>query len=627
MTDLLGIGASGVRAYQAALDVTGDNVANADTVGFARRKISLATGAAGSGDPLSLQRGYGAGVTTAGVTRSVDALKTAAARVASGDSARFSTRSDWLTRLQGVLSGADAGARIGGFFDAATDLAAAPTSIAARTIFLDRADQAANGLSGLGTSLRQLGNDIAVATDSVSSEVNAITASLARVNDELRRTPPGGGAANALLDSRDTLLSDLADRVRISVTEGARGTVTVRIGTDAAAAVLVPAKGDAVRIGVRDGAWGGVGAGAELVLDPTHAATVLRLPASGTLTGLIEAARQVRKVAADVDDVATRLAGAVNAWSAQGTDARGDPGTALFATQSLDVTPGKANAGAAPVDVTMVDGAVPAPGGYTLLRDAGGWTLSRNDGSATTTGPGTLTLDGVSVRPGDGARDGDSYALAVTGGAIGLALRPIGAARIAVAARFIGDTAATNKGDGRIDVTLDPLAAGFTTAVGYELKVTAPGVGEVRDPGGALLATVVLDGSRIAGAGFAFTLTGNAVVGDSFRILPTAAGSSDNGNMLALSAVRDTAGPGGTIEDALDATIAAGGATLAETNRLAQAALAVRADTASAADAVTGVDLNREAAELTRLQVAYRANAQVIAAARDMFDTIFQLSR
>lgn len=41
MTDLLRIGASGVRAYQAALAVTGDNVANADTENYVRRSLSL----------------------------------------------------------------------------------------------------------------------------------------------------------------------------------------------------------------------------------------------------------------------------------------------------------------------------------------------------------------------------------------------------------------------------------------------------------------------------------------------------------------------------------------------------------------------------------------------------------
>ena len=50
-------------------------------------------------------------------------------------------------------------------------------------------------------------------------------------------------------------------------------------------------------------------------------------------------------------------------------------------------------------------------------------------------------------------------------------------------------------------------------------------------------------------------------------------------------------------------------------------------DANSAADAISGVDLDREAADLTRLQVAYRANAQVMAAARDLFDTLLGVLR
>ena len=53
----------------------------------------------------------------------------------------------------------------------------------------------------------------------------------------------------------------------------------------------------------------------------------------------------------------------------------------------------------------------------------------------------------------------------------------------------------------------------------------------------------------------------------------------------------------------------------------------LRDDATRAADAVSGVDLDREAAELTRLQMAYRANAQVIQAARDIFDAILGAAR
>ncbi len=627
MTDLLGIGAAGVRAYQAALVITGDNVANADNETYVRRSIKLVTGPTGAGTALSRDVATGAGVSAGDISRSTDALKTNAARVAAGDSARFNARSDWLGRLQATVTSSELDARIGGFFDAATDLASAPTSTAARTIFLDRADQAGAGFNRLGSDLSQLSNDLQSAADTATSEVNAITSALARVNDELRRTQSGGAAANGLLDSRDSLLADLASRVRISVSEGARGTVTVKIGSGGAAATLVPANGAAVRIAVRDGA-----SGAEIILDPTHAATVLRLPASGSLAGLVEAARQVSAARSDLDALATRFAADVNAWSTAGTDALGDPGTALFNTQSITVTPGKANAGAAAVDVGVADGATLAPDGYRLLRDAAGWTLSRTDGSASITGPGAISLDGVTVRPGSSARDGDSWFLDVSGGAIGLSLRPIGPQRLAVADRFIADTAAANKGDGRLQLDADPSAAAFAPAPPYRITVTAfaagSGSADITDIAtGTVIATVALDGSRIVGAGFGITLSGAPVVGDNFRILATGAGSSDNGNIRALAGVRGRAGAGGTIETSLDASIAGIAARLAETDRLAAAALSVKQDSASARDAVSGVDLDREAAELTRLQVAYRANAQVIAAARDLFDTLLRIAQ
>ena len=80
------------------------------------------------------------------------------------------------------------------------------------------------------------------------------------------------------------------------------------------------------------------------------------------------------------------------------------------------------------------------------------------------------------------------------------------------------------------------------------------------------------------------------------------------------------------LETSLDASVAGIASRLAETDRLAAAALSVSEDAARARDAVSGVDLDREAAELTRLQVAYRANAQVIAAAKALFDTLLGLS-
>ena len=49
MSDLLSIGASGVRAYQSALSVTGENIANSGAAGYVRRSVRLTEMGAGAG--------------------------------------------------------------------------------------------------------------------------------------------------------------------------------------------------------------------------------------------------------------------------------------------------------------------------------------------------------------------------------------------------------------------------------------------------------------------------------------------------------------------------------------------------------------------------------------------------
>ena len=618
MSDLLAIGAAGVRAMQAAMAQVGDNVANADTPGYVRRSLRLATGPSGASTPLTRDASGGVGVVSGAIIRSSDALAVNSARIAAGSHARHAARTDWLDRLQTVLTGSDLDSRLGGFFDAGSELAATPTSTAARAIFLDRTDQAASAFRDLGSGLANLSGNIADATDAATTRINAIASALGQVNIELRRTSEGGSAANGLLDSRDALLAELATEVRISVSEGPRGTAIVRIGSGGAGALLVSAEGNASRIGVQD-----IGNGPELLLDPTHAAIAVQLPANGSLAGLLEAARQIAATATAIDALASRFGTAINAWHTAGTDALGDPGGALLATRGLAIASGRANAGSASIDVRVSDDQLLSPGGYRLLRGASGWTLARTDGSASVTGPGDLLLDGVTVRPGNGARDGDTWSLDIASGAAGLGLRAIGPARLAVADRFISDAAASNSGDGAIALTPDASAAAFATPPPWRVTINAAGLAEVSDIAtGTLLAAAPVDGTPIITNGVRFTITGTPAIGDSFRILATGPASNDNGNARALAGVRAAIGPGGALEASLDASTASVGSALSESRRLETTARAVKHDTARAADAVSAVDLDREAADMTRLQVAYRANAQLLAAAREMFDAM-----
>ncbi len=625
MMDLLSIGRTGVLAFQKALNATGDNVANADTPGFVRRKVTLGTNPTGRGGPLERGPIAGAGVRVASLSRQYDGLKADAARVASGDQSRYAARLDWLTRLESLATTANVAGRVGAFFDAATALSAAPTLAATRVAFLDAAEDAAAAFAGHGRDLEALADNVQAEAGISVRRVNDLASALTRVNELLRRGDEGDIAAAGLLDNRDRLLADLASEARISVTEGARGVVEVKLGSGPSAVTIVPPTGNPARIGLSPD-------GQSVLLNPDHEPVPLRLPASGRLAGLIEAAAQITRARTALDGTATGFAGLVNDWHTAGIDSQGQPGSALFATTAIRTTVGKANAGKAPVDVVLADGALPDPSGYRLIAEPGGFTLARGDGTASITGPSPLTLDGMTVTIGNGWANGDQWEMQPLAGAQGLSLRPLAAAEVAAAARWQIDGLPGNAARRLPEVIDDPAAlalpGGDVTAPPWRISVIAGGLAEIRDPSGVnLLATVPADGSLIEGPGIRFRIPADAAEGDLFRIAPTPPGSQDNRNALALGRLRLQPGPNGTLEAGLDADLSLIGAGVADTRRLESAAAALSEDAARAQDAVSGVDLEEEAAELTRLQAAYRANAQVIGVARDLFDAILGLSR
>ena len=88
MTDLLSIGASGIRAYSRALGTVSDNIANAQTPGYARRSVRLEEAPTGSNSPLYRAGVQPGGVLVDGVVRAVDAWLVDDARISGSDAGR-----------------------------------------------------------------------------------------------------------------------------------------------------------------------------------------------------------------------------------------------------------------------------------------------------------------------------------------------------------------------------------------------------------------------------------------------------------------------------------------------------------------------------------------------------------
>jgi flagellar hook-associated protein 1 len=198
--------------------------------------------------------------------------------------------------------------------------------------------------------------------------------------------------------------------------------------------------------------------------------------------------------------------------------------------------------------------------------------------------------------------------------------------RIAAAAPIRGAAATSNSGTGTITPG-EVLDAGnaqlltttnivFTSATTYSVN------------GGADV--TYTPGSNIDVNGWRVQINGQPAVGDAFSVRSNAGAVGDNRNAFALT---DALNAGALENGTVSVTSAVERLTgnLGTQTRAAQmgrdtAALVNESD-AAARDAVAGVNLDEEAANMLRFQQAYQAAAQIIAISGQLFDELINAVR
>lgn len=323
MSDLLSIGASGVRAYQTALTTVSENIANAGNAAFTRRTTAL-TETLALGGATTVAGRNGMGVALGATSRSVDLYRNAQVRTASADLARTETTGAWLDRIQSALTGNQLGTRLTAFFGAARGVAADPSSTAPRAAMLESAVAAAGAFAATGAALEQVATDLDATADEAVGRLGSLGAALAKVNGAIGRTAQGSAALAGLADQRDAILEEMSALVDVSATFDAAGRAEVRIG-GAGGPTLVSGTSAGTVSYVRNDA----GAVSFAVLRDGEASSLT--PGGGALGGVIDGARAVQDARAELDSVASAFASGVNDIQAEGRDLSGQPGAALFA--------------------------------------------------------------------------------------------------------------------------------------------------------------------------------------------------------------------------------------------------------------------------------------------------------
>ena len=124
-------------------------------------------------------------------------------------------------------------------------------------------------------------------------------------------------------------------------------------------------------------------------------------------------------------------------------------------------------------------------------------------------------------------------------------------------------------------------------------------------------------------AGFSLTLTGAPANGDSMTVEPNPYTAQDGGNATAIMNLRDVPMfDGAALTDGYAAAIAQIGITSQSANYSAQVSTNLATNASSAATAVSGVNLDDEAAKLLQYQQAYQASSKMIQIAQTIFDSL-----
>ena len=340
---------SGLVAARAGIDVVGQNMANVNTEGYTRQRVTTsATNAAARAGLVAWGATPGAGVSIDGISRLGNATLDAKVRATAATAGYTAVRANALGSVENSLQEpgkAGLSTQLQEFWAAWHELSNVADPSAAAGLLLGEAGQLTTQINAGYRAVTDEWSAVRTSADALVTEVNGAAAQVADLNGIIRQTIASGGSANELIDKRDALTTTIAAITGASVRAQANGTVDVFIGGNilvsgsdvqkltvtgpaslAAASVPVPGSNPATYTpvqlewahhpGVRVAVDGGELAGALSLLGPADATN----HTGGALA----------EVAASYNDFAAKLADSVNSIHLGGATSTGAPGGKFF---------------------------------------------------------------------------------------------------------------------------------------------------------------------------------------------------------------------------------------------------------------------------------------------------------
>jgi flagellar hook-associated protein 1 len=326
----LNLGARAMAAEQVGVEVTGQNLANANNAAYARQRVQLQTSLP-TPTGIGLQ---GTGVEAASIQQVRDQLLDSQIQSESSVGGYWNSQQNALQNAQAQLneflnlsstsstSGGTAAlsSQLNNLFNAFQSVATSPTDISARQSLVNTAQTLASGFNQASQNLSTLNGQLNTSVNSGVTSANRLLTDIASLNDQIARATASGGNANDLVDSREQDLENLAKLVNIQTATHTDGTISVSVGGQA----LVSGNQLSDTLTTYDSGNG------QLLVQTATSATPLTL-SGGSIQGTIDARDgALATLRNNLDTMASSLITQVNGIYTQGYDLSGNRGADFF---------------------------------------------------------------------------------------------------------------------------------------------------------------------------------------------------------------------------------------------------------------------------------------------------------
>ncbi|MCB2356285.1 flagellar hook-associated protein FlgK [Clostridium estertheticum] len=238
----LNVGVRGMTAQQGAIDVTSHNIANANTDGYSRQRVTMETTRPSNTSPGQM----GTGVQISSITRIRDTYLDYQVRAENGTMGLNEGKDNVLSQVETVFNGlSDTGVAtlINKVYASWQTLSTSPQLSNTRTVVAQQSKALTDQLNSIYNQLKTVKDDCKAVIKQDVVDINSMLDQIDKLNQQIKEVKIGGDEPNDLLDKRDLLEDKLSTKFGITIEKKTYGGEDLK-ATDGATGDLTLVKSD-----------------------------------------------------------------------------------------------------------------------------------------------------------------------------------------------------------------------------------------------------------------------------------------------------------------------------------------------------------------------------------------------